>query len=55
VDDELTVDFNLDNKHKCKISKNVIVREVRRRSVGCEFETSGELAFVGPLGNYVMS
>jgi len=55
VDDELTVEFNLDNKHKSKISKNVIVREVRRRSVGCEFETTGELAFVGPLGNYVMS
>ena len=55
VDDELAVEFNLDNKHKSKISKNVIVREVRRRSVGCEFEISGELAFVGPLGNYVMS
>ena len=55
VDDELTVEFNLDDKHKSKISKNVIVREVRRRSVGCEFETSGELAFVGPLGHYVMS
>ncbi len=55
VDDELTIKFNLDNKHKSKISKNVIVREIRRRSVGCEFETSGDLAFVGPLGNYVMS
>jgi hypothetical protein len=55
VGDELTVEFNLDDEHQFEISKDVIVREVRQRSVGCEFETLDELAFVGPLGHYVMS
>ena len=55
VDDELTIEFNLDDEHQSEISKNVIIKEVRQRSAGCEFETSDETAFVGPLGNYVMS
>jgi PilZ domain len=55
VGDELTVEFNLDDEHQFEISKDVIVREVRQRSVGCEFETHGELDFVGPLGHYIMS
>jgi hypothetical protein len=55
VGDELTVEFNLDDKHHSEISKVVIVREVRQRSVGCEFESSGGINFVGPLGHYVMS
>ena len=55
VGDELTVEFNLDDKHHSEISKVVIVSEVRQRSVGCEFESSGGINFVGPLGHYVMS
>ena len=55
VDDELTLEFNLDDELQSKISKDVIVREVRQRSIGCEFDTPSELAFVGPLGYYIMS
>ena len=55
VEDELTVKFILDDEHHSKISKDAIVRDVRQRSVGCEFEISGKLAFIGPLGYYVMS
>ena len=55
LDDELTIEFNLDDENKSKISKDVIVREIRQRSVGCEFDTPSELAFVGPLGHYIMS
>ena len=55
VGDELTVKFYLDDEHNHEIDKDVIVREIRQRSVGCEFETLDELAFVGPLGHFVMS
>jgi hypothetical protein len=55
VGDELTIKFNLDDEYQSEISKDVIIREVRQRSVGCKFETSDETAFVGPLGNYIMS
>lgn len=55
VDDELTVEFTLDDEQRSLISKEVIVRDVRKNSVGCEFERSGEYAFDGPLGFYIMS
>ncbi len=55
IDDELTVEFNLDDEHRSLITKDVIVRDVRKKSIGCEFERFGELAFDGPLGHYIMS
>ena len=54
VDDELTVTFNLDDEQRTEIIKDVIVRGVRKRSIGCEFERGGDLAFDGPLGFYIM-
>ena len=55
VADELTVEFALDDEHRTEINKEVTVRDVRKNSVGCEFERSDEFAFDGPLGHYVMS
>ena len=55
VEDELTVEFRLDDEQQSEITKVVIVKDVRKYSVGCEFERSGDLAFNGPLGFYVMS
>ncbi len=55
VCDELTVEFALDDEHRTEINKEVTVRDVRKNSVGCEFERSDEFAFDGPLGHYVMS
>jgi hypothetical protein len=55
VDDELTVKFSLDDEHRSEIIKDVIVMDVRKNSVGCKFEKSGEFAFDGPLGFYIMS
>lgn len=55
VDDELTVNFTLDDEQRSEISKEVIVRDIRKSTVGCEFERSGDLAFDGPLGFYIMS
>ena len=55
VDDELTIDFHLDDEQRSQVTKDVIVMNVRENSIGCEFERSGDLAFDGPLGRYVMS
>ncbi len=55
IDDELTVEFNLDDEQRSEIKKEVIIRSVRKNSIGCEFARSGDLAFDGPLGFYVMS
>jgi hypothetical protein len=55
VGDELTVEFALDDEHRTEVNKEVTVRDVRKNSVGCEFERSDEFAFDGPLGHYVMS
>ena len=54
VDDELTVSFTLDDEHLSEITKEIIVKDIRKNSVGCEFVRSGEMAFDGPLGFYVM-
>ena len=51
--DELSVEFKLDDEHQTAIKKDVIVRSVRPGAVGCEIETSSDLAFYGPLGYYV--
>ena len=55
VGDEMTVEFALDDEHRTEINKEVTIRDVRKNSVGCEFERSDEFAFDGPLGFYVMS
>lgn len=54
VNDELTVSFNLDDDYQTEINREVVIREIRSSSIGCEFVGSGELDFEGPLGYYVM-
>jgi hypothetical protein len=55
VDDELTLKFKLDDDFQSEIRKEAVVKEIRRNSIGCEFEKGGDLAFDGPLGFYIMS
>jgi len=55
VDDELRVEFTLDDEHRTEISKDIIVTDVRKKSVGCEYDSSEEVAFGSPLGYYIMS
>ena len=55
IDDELTIEFTLDDEHLSQIRKGAIVRGIRTKSVGCEFSGSGEYAFDGPLGFYIRS
>jgi len=52
VGDELSVEFTLDDEYKTEFRKDVIVRAVRHKSYGCEFEKS-EDTFGSPLGHYV--
>lgn len=53
--DELTVEFNLDDEQRTSITKDVIVKDIRKHTVGCEYERGGEFAYDGPLGFYIMS
>ena len=50
--DELSIQFTLDDEYQTEISKKVIVRNIRQRSVGCQFETAEE-TFGSPLGYYI--
>jgi hypothetical protein len=52
VGDELSVEFTLDDEYQTEFKKDIIVRDVGHKSVGCEFEKS-EDAFGSPLGYYV--
>ena len=54
VSDELRVEFTLDDEHQTKISKDVIVRGVHEKLVGCEYDNLEE-DFGSPLGYYIMS
>ena len=54
VEDDLTIEFMLDDEHQTVIRKEAIVRNIRESSVGCEFTSGDELVFTGPLGYYVM-
>ena len=54
VEDELTIEFMLDDEHKTVIRKEAIIRDIRKSSAGCEFTSGGKLAFEGPLGYYIM-
>ena len=53
--DELTLNFNLDDEHRAEIRKEATVVAVRTATIGCEFAGSGNIAFDGPLGLYIMS
>lgn len=55
VEDELTIEFTLDDEHRSEVRKQAIVRDIRTKSIGCEFPGSGEYAFDGALGFYIKS
>jgi len=54
VGDDLRVEFTLDDEQQTDITRDVVVRNIRKKRVGCEFEIYDE-AFFGPLGFYVNS
>jgi hypothetical protein len=54
IGDDLSVGFTLDDEQKTAIRRDVVVRNIRKQRVGCEFEIYDE-AFFGPLGVYVNS
>ena len=54
IDDELGVEFSLDFGKGPNIKRDVIVKNIRHKRVGCEFELSGG-AFDGQLEYYVRS
>ena len=53
-DDEVEVSFKLDDANRTTIKKRVIVRDVRKKSVGCEFEILSQYAHDSSLGFYLM-
>jgi hypothetical protein len=53
VGDEFSVDFTLNDEHRTKIKKDVIVRCIRQRAAGCEFERPEDV-YGGPLGYYIV-
>jgi phage terminase large subunit GpA-like protein len=55
TNDELTIEFQLDDEHRTTITKAAFVKDIRKRTIGCEFERGGEFAYDGPLGFYIMS
>ena len=54
IDDELGVEFSLDFGKGTNIKRDVIVKNIRQKRVGCEFELSGG-AFDDQIGYYVRS
>ena len=54
IDDELGVEFSLDFGKGPNIKRDVIVKNIRHKRVGCEFELSGG-AFDSQLEYYVRS
>ena len=54
IDDELGVEFCLDLGKGTNIKRDVIVKNIHQKRVGCEFELSGG-AFDDQLGQYVVS
>jgi len=50
--DELSITFNLDDELQTEIVKIVVVKNIRQRSIGCQFETSEDI-FGSPLGHYI--
>jgi hypothetical protein len=54
VGDDLSIEFTLDDKQHTDIIRDVVVRNIRERRIGCEFDIYDE-AFFGPIGVYVNS
>ncbi len=54
VGDEFRVDFTLNDEQLTEIKKDVIVRHIRQRTAGCEFERPEDV-YGGPLGYYIVN
>ena len=52
VGDEFTVTFILRDEHLSEIRKDVIVRNIRQRIAGCQFDKAEDV-YGGPLGYYI--
>ena len=53
VGDKFRVDFTLDDEQQTEIKKDVIVMNIRQRTVGCMFERPEDV-YGGALGYYVI-
>jgi len=53
-DDKLRIEFTLDDLQQNDVMRDVVVRNVWRKRVGCEF-LAPDRSFEGPLGFYVLS
>ena len=54
VGDELKVNFTLNDEQQTNIKKDIIVRNIRQRIVGCEFKQPEDV-YGGPLGYYIVN
>jgi hypothetical protein len=50
--DEFRVNFTLNDEHRTEIKKDVVVRNIRQRIIGCGFEQPEDV-YEGPLGYYI--
>jgi len=53
VGDVVHVEFNLDDEHRTEISREIVVRQVRRNAIGGEFTEHGHIGLDGPIGQYL--
>ena len=53
--EEITVSFKLDNANRTTIKKELIVRDIQKNTVGCEFEKSCQYTLDADLGFYLMA
>ena len=53
VGDKVMVEFHLDDDRYTDISREVVVMQVRKNSIGCEFTEFGNIALDGPLGTFL--
>jgi hypothetical protein len=55
VGDDIEVAFKLDNEDRTTVRREVVVRDIRTCTIGCEFKVSSEYVHGdGSLGYYVM-
>ena len=54
VGDEFRVNFSLNDEQLTEIKKDVIVRNIRQRIVGCAFKQPEDV-YGGPLGYYIVN
>lgn len=52
--DEFNIVFHLNDEHRTEIKKDVIVRNIRQRIIGCEFDRPEDV-YGGPLGYYIVN